>query len=64
MKNKKSVSVIYYIAAVCFYIAAILNFVHNHTSTGVMMMCLGSSQLCLGSVWLGKSRKDENGPKC
>lgn len=55
---KKKVSIIYYFAAVCFYIAAIICFFNGNTSQGVIMLCLGSSQLCLGSVWLRKNKED------
>ena len=58
--NNRKISIIYYIASACFYIAAIISFLSHNTTQGVVMLCLGSSQLCLGAVYLNKSRKDEN----
>ena len=59
MKDKKKVSIIYYFAAVCFYIAAIICFINGSTTQGIIMLCLGSSQLCLGSVWLNKNKRED-----
>jgi hypothetical protein len=56
-KNKLS-SMLYYVAALCFYISAILNFTNSDSSMGVVYLCLGSTFLCLGSVHLTKLKKD------
>ena len=60
MKKEKTSAVLYYIASFCFYAAAIINFTSNRgNSMGVVWLCLGSTMLCLGSVWLNKSKKSE-----
>ena len=62
-KNKKT-AIIYYIASFVCYICAIIWFCGS--SSGIMWLCIGSANLCLGSVWLIRSRdrksqtKDEN----
>lgn len=51
MKVDNVVPICYCFAAVCFYITAIINFVGKNTSMGVVYMCLGSTMLCLSTVW-------------
>lgn len=58
-KNNKRISTLDYFSAVCFYIVAIINFINNDNSTGVVFLCLGSAFLCLGSVCSNKD-KDKN----
>lgn len=53
---KKIVSILNYLTAVCFYIAAILGYA-NDNSMATVWLCLGSVWLCLGSYWLMKSKK-------
>ena len=58
MKKEKIAVKAYYIAALCFYIVAITKFViHDDTSMGVAFMCLGSTNLFLGSVCLNKMKQ-------
>ena len=58
--NKKSAG-IYYFASLCFYIAAIINFINeDNNSMAVVFLCLGSSNLCLGSVYLNKDKDRDN----
>ena len=54
---KKVNSTLYYIASVLFYVSAIINFVNDDTSTGVVWMALGSAFLCFGSVHSGKANE-------
>ncbi len=56
-KNNKVVAVVYFVAAVCLYICAILNFI-NDGDSGVVYICLGSVLLCLGVLWLNKGKKE------
>ena len=58
-KTNKTVSILNYFSAVCFYIVTKINFVNKDNSTGVVYLCLGSTFLCLGSVYLNKD-KDKN----
>lgn len=58
MKKEKWVSILNYITAVCFYIAAIIGYA-NDNSIATVWLCLGSVWLCLGSATLGKSNKDK-----
>ena len=62
MKNNKSnkiVSVLNFLTSFCFYICAIINFI-NDSGMGVVYLGLGSTFLCLGSVWLNKGKKDKD----
>ena len=60
MKKEKICAILYYNAAVFFYLAAAINiFGGNDTSMGVVWLCLGSTFLCLGSVWLNKTKKKD-----
>lgn len=62
MKNKmKRMYILFYIAAALMYIASIGNFVKGETGMGAMFLCLGSSNLCNGSVWLSKYRQEDEG---
>ena len=58
MKNNKSnkiVSALNFLASFCFYICAIINFA-NDSGMGALYLCLGSTLLCLGAVWLNKDK--------
>ncbi len=57
-KNNKTVSILYYLIAVCFYIVSIINFRNGDEGMGVVYICLGSSFVCLGSVWSNKDKND------
>lgn len=58
MENYKVSSALFYITAVLFYLAAIINFASgNHTSTAIVWLSLGSSFLCLGSMFSNKAKK-------
>ena len=62
MKNNESnkiVSVLNFLTSFCFYICAIINFINN-SGMGVVYLGLGSTFLCLGSVWLNKGKKDKD----
>lgn len=56
MNKSKWVSVLNYLTAVCFYIAAILGYA-NDNSMATVWFCLGSVWLCLGSYWLMRGNK-------
>lgn len=56
-KTNKIVSTLNYFTAVCFYIISIINFVNKDNSNGIVYLCLGSTFMCLGSVWLNKDKK-------
>ena len=63
---RKKAANIYYIASFVCYICAMIWFCGSSSSLGIMWLCIGSENLCLGSVWLIRSRdrnsqtKDEN----
>ena len=57
-KNEK-IAVLYFIAAVCFYVTSIICFIGRKSGTAVVFMCLGSANLCLGGVYLDKKNKDD-----
>ncbi|MBR6690621.1 MAG: hypothetical protein IKL65_04760 [Bacilli bacterium] len=56
-KTNKTVYILNYFTAVCFYIVSIINFINKENSMGVFYLCLGSMFMCLGSVRLNKSKK-------
>ena len=59
--SNKKIAGIYYFASLCFYIAAIINFINeDKNSMAVVFLCLGSSNLCLGSVYLNKDKDRDN----
>ena len=59
--SNKKIAGIYYFASLCFYIAAIINFINeDNNSMAVVFLCLGSSNLCLGSVYLNKDKDKDN----
>lgn len=47
--NIKKTKALYYLAAASFYIVAIIKFVADGSSSGVVWLCLGSAFLCFGS---------------
>lgn len=60
MKKEKTIVVLNYLTAVCFYIAAIIGYV-NDNSMATVWLCLGSAWLCIGSLTLNKFKnKDKN----
>ena len=54
-KSNKTVSVLNFLASVCFYTCALINFI-NDSGLGALDLCLGSTFLCLGTVWLNKDK--------
>ena len=60
-KTNKRVAALNYFTSLCFYIAAIINFINgDNNSMAVVFLCLGSSNLCLGSVYLNKDKDRDN----
>ena len=57
MKSNKIASIAYMVSSICFYIVAIMNFIDEETSQGVIYLCLGSSMLSLATVFYSKNRK-------
>lgn len=67
-KNDKSlnkrIAILYYFVAFCFYTVAIINFIKGEKTIAIAFLCLGSSNLCLGSVFLNKDKDNgDNGDK-
>lgn len=63
--NKKIAGIYYFaslcFASLCFYIAAIINSINgDNNSMSVVFLCLGTSNLCLGSVYLNKDKDRDN----
>ncbi|MEE3344276.1 MAG: hypothetical protein VZS44_09320 [Bacilli bacterium] len=62
--SNKKIAGMYYFASLCFYIAAIINFINgDNNSIAVVFLCLGSSSLCLGSVYLNKDNGNNDNKK-
>lgn len=55
--NNKTSSMLYSLAAACFYIVATIGFI-NDKSFSPLFLCLGSAFLCLGAATLDKTKKD------
>ena len=63
-KNLKLSSTIFYLAAAAFNIAAVVSFFWlKDRSLAIIWMCLGSTFMCFGSVYLNKSKKDDTKDK-
>lgn len=58
MNKNKFVRICYLIPSVCFYFLAITDFFNDDTSQAFIHLCLGSSFLCLSSVWMNKDKED------
>ena len=60
-KTNRIVTILYYIAAICFYIVSLISFFKDgDSSSGVVYFCIGSVFICLGSVYLNKDADEEN----
>lgn len=57
--NKKAIPYIFLFCSVCWYIAAILNFVNHNNSMGTTFLCLGSAWLCVSSLYINKNKSKE-----
>ena len=58
-KNKISTT-LFYVSAVLFYLAAIINIVGgNNIAISIVWLFLGSTFLCLGSLFLKKSKENK-----
>lgn len=57
----KAASTAYFVAAVCFYIVALINFfgVNTDFGEGVIFMGFGSAFLCLGAIFLNKEKNKD-----
>lgn len=63
MKKSKVSSTLYYIVSVMFSICAMMNFVNGDTSMGVTWMAIGSTFLCLGSIFGRKADEGDDDSK-
>lgn len=64
MNNKnKMCAILWYIAAVGEFIAAIVCFVGPVKYLGGMNLCISSLMLCIGSGYLSKFKKEQNNKK-
>ncbi|MCD8161507.1 MAG: hypothetical protein LUE61_10175 [Clostridiales bacterium] len=57
MKGKKASATLFFIASVCFYIAAIIGF-FSDGDFSVVYLCLGSAFLCIGAAQLNRDDND------
>lgn len=55
MKKKKLTSTLYFVASVCFFIAAGIGY-SNDNSMATVWICLGATMFCLGSAALKKTK--------
>jgi len=54
--SEKTCSLLFYFAAVCFFIAAAIGFI-NDEGIPVFQLCLGAVFLCIGSLTVVRSKK-------
>lgn len=58
MNKEKTSARAFFLAACCFYIAAIFKFcAHDDTGMGIVWLGLGSTMQSLGAVWVNKMKK-------
>lgn len=61
MKNYKTISTIYYLCAVVFYLVALIIMLSSdQNGMGITWMCLASVWLSLGSVYRRKAQNDDS----
>lgn len=60
MKKEKIYAIVCYVVALCLYLAAAIKlFGGDDASMGVTWLCLGSSMLCFGGVFLNNANKND-----
>lgn len=60
MKSKKKrIGILFYVAAACFLIVCIHNFMESKVGLGALYMCLASSNFCNGIMWLNNCKRDD-----
>lgn len=57
MKREKIVTVLYYFAALCFFLSAGLSFAGERTTIGAVYLCLGTAMLCLAVANRNKGKR-------
>lgn len=60
MEKRKKIAIFYYLTAVICYVCAVMWFCGSRAGLGAMWLCIGSANLCLGSVWMKRSRKPDD----
>lgn len=61
MKKEKIISMLYCIASVLYFLAAIFSFAGgNHNSMAFVWICFGFTFLCLGSGYKKKAKESED----
>ncbi len=58
--NKKTSSILYFLASAALYAVAIIKMFTVDFSSGVVWVCLGSAFLCLGAAMLNQSKNESN----
>ena len=59
MKRNKITALLCFIMSLLFYVSGILNLTSD-VRMGVIYLCLGSTSLCFGVIWLNKNKKDDD----
>lgn len=62
MNGKKNFVVLDLLAAVCFYVAAAMEFFSDdrNTTMGIVYLCLGSVMLCFSAFQMRRSGRDDD----
>lgn len=63
MDRNRKIAIIYYLAAAACYICTVVFLYGKNTSLGAVWLCIGSTNLCLGSVWMKRSGDAEEQAK-
>ena len=59
--SSKTKGILFYIAAICGYVAALVFFVFvKNRAIGAMWLCIASSDILLGNMWVKRSDSDDS----
>ncbi len=58
--NKRTSSILYFLASAALYAVAIIKMFTVDFSSGVVWFCLGSAFLCLGAAMFNQSKNETN----
>ncbi|MDO4489105.1 MAG: hypothetical protein Q4B67_08485 [Eubacteriales bacterium] len=63
MCRERKLAILYYCISAVSYICSVMFFVQRNAGLGALWLCIGSTNLCLGSTWINKARTKETDEK-
>lgn len=60
MNRNKKIAICYFLTAAICYVCSVIWFCSDKGGLGSMWLCIGSANLCLGSVWMKKAQESED----